>query len=197
MEGHGFSPSVVDLNDLTDIKRSAGVPANLQSCHTALVGAYVVEGHVPADLVKKILAEKPKIAGLAVPGMPVGTRPDGHREDAVRGDRLGQGRQGHRVREAVALDRGLKRKRRVNPKAHTAFTLLGRVGLEPPTVAFNEQNRVPARRRAYYERWGTGRHRAEGNGAVTATILATVSSRVRAPASRREPRTQMVEQLAY
>lgn len=71
MEGHGFSPSVVDLNDLTDIKRSAGVPANLQSCHTALVGAYVVEGHVPADLVKKILAEKPKIAGLAVPGMPV------------------------------------------------------------------------------------------------------------------------------
>jgi hypothetical protein len=71
MEGQGFTAAVVDMDDLSDIKRSHGVPAELESCHTALVGAYVIEGHVPADLVKKILAEKPKITGLAVPGMPV------------------------------------------------------------------------------------------------------------------------------
>jgi hypothetical protein len=71
MKGQGFTAEVKDLNDLSDIKRSMGVPAKLESCHTAIVGAYVIEGHVPADLVKKILAEKPKIVGLAVPGMPV------------------------------------------------------------------------------------------------------------------------------
>ena len=71
MKGQGFTVSAVDMNDLSEIKRSSGVPAKLESCHTALVGDYVIEGHVPADLVKKILAEKPKITGLAVPGMPV------------------------------------------------------------------------------------------------------------------------------
>jgi hypothetical protein len=71
MKGQGFTVAAVDMNDLAEIKRSSGVPAKLESCHTALVGGYVVEGHVPADLVKKILAEKPKIVGLAVPGMPV------------------------------------------------------------------------------------------------------------------------------
>jgi hypothetical protein len=70
MEGRGFSASVVDMDDLSAIKRSSGIPAKLESCHTALVGAYVIEGHVPADLVKKILAEKPAIVGLSVPGMP-------------------------------------------------------------------------------------------------------------------------------
>ena len=49
MEGRGFSASVVDMDDLSAIKRSSGVPATLESCHTALVGAYVIEGHVPAD----------------------------------------------------------------------------------------------------------------------------------------------------
>jgi hypothetical protein len=72
MKREGFSASVVDLNDLSDIKRSSGVPAKLESCHTALIGAYVIEGHVPADLVKKVLAEKTNISGLAVPGMPPG-----------------------------------------------------------------------------------------------------------------------------
>ena len=71
MKGQGFTVEVKDLNDLTDVKRSMGVPAKLESCHTALVGPYVIEGHVPADLVKKILAQQPKIIGLAVPGMPV------------------------------------------------------------------------------------------------------------------------------
>ena len=71
MQEQGFELTVVDLNDLSNIKSSWGVLPKLQSCHTALVGAYVIEGHVPADLVKKVLAQKPKIVGLAVPGMPV------------------------------------------------------------------------------------------------------------------------------
>jgi hypothetical protein len=71
MKGQGFTVAAVDVNDLAAIKRSSGVPTKLESCHTALVGGYVIEGHVPADLVKGILAKKPKITGLAVPGMPV------------------------------------------------------------------------------------------------------------------------------
>jgi hypothetical protein len=70
MQAQGFTADVKDMNDLSEIKRSLGVPAKLESCHTALVGAYVIEGHVPADLVKKILSEKPQIVGLAAPGMP-------------------------------------------------------------------------------------------------------------------------------
>jgi hypothetical protein len=70
MQGQGFETDVKEMNDLADIKRSFGVPAKLESCHTAFVGGYVVEGHVPADLVKRILAERPKIVGLSAPGMP-------------------------------------------------------------------------------------------------------------------------------
>jgi hypothetical protein len=57
----------------TDLKRKHGVPGRLYSCHTALVNGYVIEGHVPADLIKRLLKEKPAIAGLAVPGMPIGS----------------------------------------------------------------------------------------------------------------------------
>jgi hypothetical protein len=73
VKGAGFAVRVVDMEDLTRIKADAGVPPGLESCHTALVGTYVVEGHVPADLVKKMLDEKPKILGLSVPGMIVGS----------------------------------------------------------------------------------------------------------------------------
>ena len=69
----GFTVKTVDMDDLTQVKRDAGIPASLESCHTVLVGAYVLEGHVPADLVKKMLTEKPAIIGLAVPGMVVGS----------------------------------------------------------------------------------------------------------------------------
>jgi hypothetical protein len=72
-EKNGFAPKVIDLDDLTKIKKDAGVPDALQSCHTVLVGGYVVEGHVPADLVHKMLKDKPKIVGLAVAGMVVGS----------------------------------------------------------------------------------------------------------------------------
>lgn len=73
VQANGFTVKVVSMDDLTRIKADAGVPAAMESCHTALVGTYVVEGHVPADLVKKMLAEKPKFLGLAVPGMVVGS----------------------------------------------------------------------------------------------------------------------------
>lgn len=73
MKANGFTVTVRDIENLTPIKADAGVPSRLQSCHTAIVAGYAIEGHVPADLVKKFLAEKPKLAGLAVPGMPVGS----------------------------------------------------------------------------------------------------------------------------
>lgn len=73
MAANGFTVRGVDVDDLNSMKNMSGVPARLRTCHTALVGGYVVEGHVPADLVKKLLAEKPKVAGIAVPGMPIGS----------------------------------------------------------------------------------------------------------------------------
>jgi hypothetical protein len=84
MKAAGFAPAVQDLPNLAVVKGNAGVPANLQSCHTALVGGYVVEGHVPADTVKRLLKEKPSVAGVAVPGMPIGSpgMEQGDRRDA-------------------------------------------------------------------------------------------------------------------
>ncbi len=73
MRTSGFEMKVIDLEDIEHIKRANGVPGKMESCHTALVGGYVVEGHVPADLVQRMLREKPAIAGIATPGMPVGS----------------------------------------------------------------------------------------------------------------------------
>ncbi|MGH7341217.1 MAG: DUF411 domain-containing protein [Candidatus Rokuibacteriota bacterium] len=70
---HGFSVKTENLEDLRAIKTKHGVPAELQACHTGLVGNYVVEGHVPADVVVRLLREQPRLLGLAVPGMPVGS----------------------------------------------------------------------------------------------------------------------------
>jgi hypothetical protein len=69
----GFKPAVNDVQDLDAIKRRFGVPDALQSCHTALVDGYVVEGHVPAADVKRLLKERPKVKGIAVGGMPAGS----------------------------------------------------------------------------------------------------------------------------
>ena len=73
MKAAGFKVQVQDMDDLTEIKQASGVPIPIRTCHTAVVSGYVVEGHVPADLVKKVLAEKPKVTGIAVPGMPIGS----------------------------------------------------------------------------------------------------------------------------
>ena len=69
----GFATEVTDLSNLTMIKSNAGVPQRLASCHTALVDGYVVEGHIPADVIHKLLKDKPKVTGIAVPGMPIGS----------------------------------------------------------------------------------------------------------------------------
>lgn len=72
VEKAGFRVTVKDVPDanLGSIKADLGLPAALASCHTAVVGAYLVEGHVPADLIDKLLAEKPAVRGLTIPGMP-------------------------------------------------------------------------------------------------------------------------------
>jgi hypothetical protein len=74
LKKNGFEPKTHDLPDLSETKDTLGVPDALRSCHTAVIGRYVIEGHVPADLIKKIAAEKPaNVLGLAVPGMPAGS----------------------------------------------------------------------------------------------------------------------------
>src|SRR5215218_9306717 len=73
MRSNGFEVKSTDVEDVSSIKAANGVPREAESCHTALVGGYVLEGHVPADSVKRLLSEKPKVAGLAVPGMPMGS----------------------------------------------------------------------------------------------------------------------------
>ncbi|WP_309672831.1 DUF411 domain-containing protein [Gemmatimonas sp.] len=69
----GFVVTVRDTADMSSVKASFGVPSALESCHTARVGAYAIEGHVPADLIQKLLREQPVARGLAVPGMPMGS----------------------------------------------------------------------------------------------------------------------------
>jgi hypothetical protein len=73
MRSNGFVVKSMDVEDVGTIKTQYGVPESAGSCHTALVGGYVVEGHVPASAVKRLLAEKPKVVGIAVPGMPAGS----------------------------------------------------------------------------------------------------------------------------
>ena len=67
---NAFHVTVNALNDVLPVKRKFGVPDALWSCHTGMVGGYAVEGHVPADVLQKMLREHPLIAGLAAPGMP-------------------------------------------------------------------------------------------------------------------------------
>ncbi len=73
MRANGFTVKEIHSRDMGAVKREAGVPQAAASCHTAWVGGYVVEGHVPAADVKRLLAQKPKVAGIAAPGMPMGS----------------------------------------------------------------------------------------------------------------------------
>ncbi|MGH1483086.1 MAG: DUF411 domain-containing protein [Geminicoccales bacterium] len=87
LQSNGFEVSAEDLADLDTVKQMAGVPDHLLSCHTGLIGSYTIEGHVPAPAIRKLLAERPKIRGLAVPGMPAGSpgmpSPNPERYDVV------------------------------------------------------------------------------------------------------------------
>lgn len=73
LEAAGFPVQVVESDDVFGLKQRLGVPADLSSCHTAEVEGYVVEGHVPAAALRRLLAERPAATGLAVPGMPAGS----------------------------------------------------------------------------------------------------------------------------
>ena len=73
MRSSGFDVAVRDTTEMDPIKLRYHVPAALASCHTALAEGYVIEGHVPADLIQKLLREKPKVTGLTVPGMVTGS----------------------------------------------------------------------------------------------------------------------------
>jgi hypothetical protein len=73
MRANGFRVDTMDVADVMPIKRKNGVPDSLASCHTALVGGYALEGHVPAADVWRLLRERPAVRGLAVPGMVVGS----------------------------------------------------------------------------------------------------------------------------
>lgn len=73
IKANGISVDVRESDDMSTIKAQLGVPEGLQSCHTAQIDGYIVEGHVPADDVKRLISERPDAAGLSVPGMPIGS----------------------------------------------------------------------------------------------------------------------------
>jgi hypothetical protein len=73
MRANGFDPKVQDVENIGALKLKLGVREEFSSCHTTEVGGYVVEGHVPVETVQRMLKERPKIAGLSVPGMPAGS----------------------------------------------------------------------------------------------------------------------------
>jgi hypothetical protein len=76
LQDNGFNVKTKEVtgSELISIKERYGVPPSLRTCHTGIVDGYVIEGHVPANLVVRLLKEKPKVTGLGVPGMP-GRRP--------------------------------------------------------------------------------------------------------------------------
>ncbi len=73
MERAGFTVDARNVTDIVSVKHESGVPMSLGSCHTAIIDGYVVEGHVPAEQVKQLLADRPEVVGIAVPGMPIGS----------------------------------------------------------------------------------------------------------------------------
>lgn len=82
LKAAGFPVEVHDVADVNEYAGDAGVPVALRSCHTAIVKGYAIEGHVPAELIKKLLVDQPKVVGLAVPGMVMGSPGmEGNRQD--------------------------------------------------------------------------------------------------------------------
>ena len=73
LKANGFTVKVQEVNDTSAYERQYRVPRSMVSCHTAVVNGYTIEGHVPAAEIKRLLSERPKAVGLAVPGMPVGS----------------------------------------------------------------------------------------------------------------------------
>lgn len=85
VEAAGYTVVVEDMEDLSAIKAQAGVPDDMQACHTAVIGddrKYIIEGHVPLEAIDKMMSERPDIRGIAVPGMPQGSLGMGEDPDA-------------------------------------------------------------------------------------------------------------------
>ncbi len=96
LRNNGFEVEAVNLDNMSPLKRMAGVPEPLESCHTMVIDGYVVEGHVPLAAIDRMLREKPTIKGIALPGMPAGSPGmGGHKER--RFAIYGFSGQGHRV----------------------------------------------------------------------------------------------------
>jgi hypothetical protein len=72
MRDNGFDVTVVPTNDLATMSEEHGIPANLQGCHLSLIDEYAIGGHVPVDIVKKLLASNPPVKAITLPGMPAG-----------------------------------------------------------------------------------------------------------------------------
>ena len=93
---HGFRVKDNKSDAMSEVKRGLGVPESLESCHTGVVNGYVIEGHVPAADIQRLLKAKPKVAGLAVPGMPMGSPgmegPRTDRYDVLSFDKTGKTR---------------------------------------------------------------------------------------------------------
>jgi hypothetical protein len=73
LQHNGYSVKQIDVDDLDAVKKAHGVPPAMESCHTARIGGYVVEGHVPVEAIDRLLKERPKVRGIASPGMPMGS----------------------------------------------------------------------------------------------------------------------------
>jgi hypothetical protein len=84
LQQEGFEVKAIDRQDLSAIKRRLSVAPELSSCHTALVDGYVIEGHVPAAPIRRLLAERPQTRGLSVPGMPLNSPGMGTMDGALR-----------------------------------------------------------------------------------------------------------------
>lgn len=73
LRANGFTVEVQDMERMSTVKEQYGIAPEMQSCHTGVIDGYIVEGHVPAEDIKRMLEEQPEAAGLAVPGMPIGS----------------------------------------------------------------------------------------------------------------------------
>ena len=73
LKKEGLNVEVVNTNDMQSVKEQNNVPQEFASCHTTIIGGYVVEGHIPVEAIAKLLLEKPSILGIAMPGMPIGS----------------------------------------------------------------------------------------------------------------------------
>lgn len=83
LEQNGFKVDIKPVNNLSQISGDAGVPADLEGCHTLMVDGYVVDGLVPVDIVKKLLTERPAITGITLAGMPTGAPGMGGQKDGA------------------------------------------------------------------------------------------------------------------